>query len=88
MALSSQRVSQNVSNLFRQRFGIEIDAEGRRLIETLFEGLVQEIRENLEAEGVESPSEGYTVNVPSTGGGTVNVDGISVTGTIPRGRFR
>lgn len=88
MALSAERVSRNVSELFRQRFGIRIDQEGRRIIEALFEGLVQEIRENLEAEGVESPSEGYSVNVPSSGGGTVSVNGVSVTGSIPRGRFR
>lgn len=85
MALSGRRAADNVARNFLQRFQIQIPEEGKQFIAALFDGMIQEIRENLEADGVESPAEGYTVTVDSS---TVNVDGTSVTGSVPRGKFR
>ena len=87
MALNANRAAQNLVQIFRQRFGIRI--EEVELIEAVYDALIQEIRANLEAEGVESPGEGYSVTVPTeTGSVERPVDGVSVTGRIPRGRFR
>jgi hypothetical protein len=89
MALSSRRATDNLVRLFQQRFGITIEGEGRQYLELIYEAMIQEIKANLEATGVESPAAGYTVTVPTdTGSVTIDVQGISVTGTVPKGKFR
>lgn len=89
MALSARRTADNLARLFNQRFGITLDGEGKQYLEAIYEAMIQEIKQNLEAEGVESPATGYTVTVPSgTGTTTVPVDGVSITGKVPRGKFR
>jgi hypothetical protein len=89
MALSSRRATDNLVRIFQQKFGITIQGEGRQYLEAIYEAMIQEIKANLEAEGVESPSAGYTVTVPDGAGSiTVSVQGISVTGKVPKGKFR
>ena len=89
MALSAKRTADTLAGIFRSRFGITIDGEGKQYLEAIYEAMIQEIKTNLEAEGVESPATGYTVTVTTDSGSEViPVDGISVTGTVTRGKFR
>ena len=87
MAVNARRTANRLAQRLRQRFGINL--EDTELVEVFFEVIYEEIRTNLEAQQVESPAEGYTVEVPTESGTTTKqVQGVSVTGSIPRGRFR
>jgi hypothetical protein len=87
MAMSGRSAAERFRNLLAQRnINIQIQDE----LVFLFQAMIDEIKQNMEATGVESPSEGYTVTVPNGNNGTVtvDVDGTSISGKINKGSFR
>jgi len=87
MAMSARSAAERFRRLLATK-NISIPIQDELVF--LFQAMIEEIKENMEASGVESPSNGYTVTVPpsSTSPQTVNVDGTSVDGKIEKGRFR
>lgn len=86
MALSPRRTAERFRTSFRQKTGFDIqDVE---ILTLLYQAMIDEIKEEMEARDVISPAEGYTVEVPAMGGGTVEVEGESLKGEIKKGNFR
>lgn len=90
MSMSAKRTVQRFREKLSRRFNIQLGEVPE--LELLFESVIEEIQQEMEAKAVISPSEGYTVTVPDGGGGggtvTVDVDGTSTTGNINKGNFR
>jgi hypothetical protein len=87
MALSPRRTADRFRTALKQRFGFDIqDVE---ILTLLYQAMIDEIKEEMEARNVISPSDGYTVEIPSSSS-TVkyDVDGTSLTGEIKKGNFR
>ena len=89
MAMSGKRTVQRFREKLSRRFNINLGEVPE--LELLFESLIEEIQQEMEASKVNSPSEGYTVTIPDPDGPgtiTVDVDGTSITGDVKKGNFR
>lgn len=87
MAMSPRSAAERYKRLLAT---LNINLELRQELIFLFQAMIEEIKANMEVAGVESPSDGYTVDIPDSTSlpTTVNVNGTSVNGKVEKGRFR
>ena len=89
MSMSAKRTVQRFREKLSRRFNINLGEVPE--LELLFESMIEEIQQEMEASKVNSPSKGYTVTIPDPDGPgtiTVDVDGTSTTGDVKKGNFR
>jgi hypothetical protein len=87
MALSPRRAAERFRSTLQSRFGFQID--DIEILTLLYQAMIDEIKEEMEAINHEIPGEGLFVEV-TTGTGTekVKVEGESTTGQTKKGNFR
>jgi len=90
MAMSGKRTVQRFREKLSRRFNINLGDVPE--LELLFESLIEEIQQEMEASKVNSPSQGYTVTIPDPNNLgqdiTYDIDGTSTDGDINKGNFR
>jgi len=87
MSMSAKRTAERFKEKLSRRFNITLGDVPE--LELLFESIIEEIQQEMEASKVVSPSNGYTVTIPDgVGTITVPVDGTSTDGNVKKGNFR